>query len=132
MASAAAMPELPGGSPALPSTKRLWFGFLAGVLAWKLQLMVNYALVPYACWQALVALIHVASVVTLALALGGAVVAWGSWRRLGEGVEMESGGIASRSRFLALSGVALGLFFALLILGQWLPNLLLGPCDGIS
>lgn len=133
MADGAAALEGPTGDHrALPSTRRLWVGFLSGLIAWKLQLMVNYALVPYACWQGLTALIHLASGATLVLALGAAAVAWRSWRRLGEGVEMESGGVTGRSRFMALSGVALGLFFGLLILGQWLPNLLLGPCDGIS
>ena len=113
-------------------TTRLWYGFLAGVLAWKLQLMVNYALVPYACWQRLTVLVHVASTATFLLAVSGAVIAWGSWVRAGRGYEMEAGGVHARSRFLAIAGLVLSGYFALLILGQWLPNLLLGPCDGIS
>lgn len=111
----------------------LWYGFLIGPIAWKLQLVVNYSLVPYACWHDLSILIHLASLLTLLLVLSGVWVAWRSWRGTGEGYEMESGDAAfSRSRFMAISGVALSAFFALIVLGQWIPNLLLSPCDGIS
>lgn len=113
-------------------TGRLWYGVLIGAAAWKLQLMVNYALVPHACWMDLSILIHLASLSTALLSLSGSWVALESWRRLGKGTDTEIGGPEGRSRFLALSGLAAGSFFALLILGQWIPNLLLSPCDGIA
>lgn len=111
---------------------RLWYGVLAGAAAWKLQLVVNYALVPYACWQRAEWMNHGASLATLLLAASGAWVAWGSWRETGGGTDTAHGGAAGRSRFMALSGMALSGLFVLLILGQWIPNLLLGACDGIS
>lgn len=116
----------------LPRTRELMYGLLIGAVAWKLQLMINYSLVPFACWRDLGVLIHLASLTMTLLALSGAWIAWGSWKRMGEGWEMELGGPLGRSRFMALSGIALSGFFALLIVGQWIPNLLLSPCDGIS
>lgn len=112
---------------------RLWYGMLAGAAAWKLQLVVNYAVVPYACWHRVEALNHLASLATFVLALSGAWVAWGSWKETGGGWDADDlGGPVGRSRFMALGGMALGALFALLILGQWVPNLFLSPCDGIS
>lgn len=110
---------------------RLWYGIMIGPLAWKLQLMVNYALVPYACFHEMSILIHLASLLTVALALTGAAVALTSWGVVGRGLETENGGAEGRSRFMALAGLLSSGFFALIILGQWLPNLVLSPCDGI-
>jgi len=110
---------------------RLWYGVLIGAAAWKLQLVVNYALVPYACWHRVEIVNHGASLATFLLALTGAWVAWGSWKETGEDFDTELGGPVGRSRFMALGGMALSALFALLILGQWIPNLFLSPCDGL-
>lgn len=110
----------------------LWYGLLAGAFAWKLQLVVNYAVVPYACWHRAEGLGHLASFAAAALAATGVWVAWRNWKRAGGGMETERGGVTVRGRFMALCGMVLSGYFVLLILGQWLPNLLLSPCDGIS
>src|SRR5690606_9176544 len=120
------------GASRLPGNGRQLFAFLAGILAWKLQLMTIYALVPFACWRDLGLLIHLASLASVLLALGGARVGWGIWKRSGEAADTELGGPVGRSRFLGLTAVALNAFFALVVLGQWIPNLFLSPCDGIS
>lgn len=110
----------------------LWYGLLAGAVAWKLQLVVNYAVVPYACWNRVEILNHAASLLTFSLALSGCWVAWRTWKQAGKDGDVEAGGIVGRSRFMAVGGLALSALFALMILGQWLPNLMLSPCDGIS
>lgn len=115
-----------------PGLSRLWYGLLIGAAAWKLQLVVNYAVVPYACWHRAEILGHLASFAAAALAASGAWVAWGSWKRYGGGMETEHGGAPVRGRWMAITGLVLSAYFVLLILGQWLPNLLLSPCDGIS
>ncbi len=116
----------PGGST------RLWYGVLIGAIAWKLQLVVNYAVVPYACWHRAEWINHAASFATVALALTGCWVSWRSWKETGGSLETDVGGPAGRSGFMALGGIALSALFALHILGQWLPNLFLSPCDGLS
>jgi len=117
-------------------TAILWFGFLGPFLAWKIQLMVNYALVPYACWRDLGFLIHLASFATFSLALIAGWVAWGSWKRADEerrkrGAHPQGSAVEteiSRAHFMAMSGIAFGIFAAVLILAQWLPGLVLSPC----
>jgi hypothetical protein len=116
----------------------LLFGFFGGALAWKAQLMVNYSLVAHACWHDLSILIHLASLVCLLIAVAAGWAAWGAWKETegppyDEGGDDHSiGGQLGRSRFMAASGVMMSIFFALVIAGQWLPNLLLSPCFGIG
>ncbi len=115
-----------------------WFGFLGGAAAWKLQLMVNYALVPYACWHDLGITIHLASLATLLLALSAGWVAYGSWKAsggdpLGSGDEpTRASSTYARSRFMAVSGLLMSAYFSLVIIGQWIPNFFLSPCFGID
>jgi hypothetical protein len=111
---------------------RLWYGTLIGAFAWKLQLVVNYAVVPYACWHRAEWINHVASFAMGALALTGCWVSWRSWQRTGGGWETDVGGPVGRARFMALCGIALSALFAFHILGQWIPNLFLSPCDGLG
>jgi hypothetical protein len=114
----------------------LWFGFLGPFAAWKVQLMVNYVLVPYACWRDLGFLIDLASLAAFALALLAGWVAWGAWKRSTDAREAIAGEPTgsmveteiSRARFMSMSGMGFGAFAALLILAQWLPGLVLSPC----
>jgi hypothetical protein len=113
----------------------LWFAFLGPLLAWKLQLMVNYVLVPYACWRGLGVLIDLASLLTFSVALAAGWVGWGRWKLAAEARERAGQPPGSpidteisRARFMAAAGMGLGAFSALLILAQWLPGLLLNPC----
>jgi hypothetical protein len=109
----------------------LWYPIFASVLAWKLQLMFNYALVPFACWEGLLWLIHLTSAVTLLLALSGVWVGYRIWERTTEESrheDMESGWILGRTRFMAGAGVLLGGMMALVIVGQWIPTFIISPC----
>jgi hypothetical protein len=106
----------------------LWFGFLAGPLAWMFHLAASYLLVPYACAHGLTILIHLVSLLALALAATGGGVSLFSWRRMGQTLQLEAGGPLGRSRFMAASGVANALGFGLVILGQWIPAFLMDPC----
>jgi hypothetical protein len=65
-------------------------------------------------------------------------VSWGVWKEVG-GHPVDDGGfdesvsaVIGRTRFMAVSGVIVGCFSALVILGQWIPTLVLSPCQGIS
>ena len=60
--------------------------------------------------------------------LGAGFLAWRDWDRVGRGVEDEAATIDSRSRFLALGGMAISALSALLILAQWLAIFVFGAC----
>ena len=110
----------------------LWYGVFAGPLAWKLQLFTNYALFAHLCWHRLEIVNHVLSALFFMVAVSGALVAYRCWKHMGAETDLERGGVIGRSRAMAVGGVVLSLFLAVVIMGQWIPNLVLSACDGLS
>jgi hypothetical protein len=106
----------------------LWFGFLGGAIAWLLHLTLSYILVGYACDYDLPFLVHLPSVLMLALTAAAGWVSWKSWGRLGRSTEEEVEGVEGRSRFMAMSGLVMAGFFGLVILAQWIPAFIMPPC----
>jgi hypothetical protein len=106
----------------------LWAGILAGPLAWGLHLQVSYSLTQTACDTGHQWLFHLVSLGALLLAAAGGVNARRLWRRLPAGSMNEGEELWTRSRFMALFGMAFSAFFALVILAQWIPSWILGAC----
>lgn len=107
----------------------LWFGILGPPVIWAVRIAANYILVPYACWWGWVPLLHA---ITLAASLGTAAagwVAWRRWRKTGRGTEVELGGSATRTRFMALTGMLSSGFFLLVIVAEGLANVFVDPCQ---
>jgi hypothetical protein len=50
------------------------------------------------------------------------------WKLLPDGSTAHGEDVPARARFMALSGLILSAFFALVILAMWLPVWILGPC----
>ena len=127
----------PSTDPSLPSMERrdvlLWLGLLAGPIAWYLHEQLSYMLAPSACAAGSHAFLHLVTLGTLLLAAAGAAVAWGRWKALPEGStergETREEAETSRARFMALAGMTSCAAFALIILADEIPNLVLGVCD---
>ena len=108
----------------------LWTGVLGGPLAWALQMQAGYALVRFSCPRHWLSIIHHAvTLLLLAAAVACTVVAWREWQRVGRGKPQSAeGGVAGRSRFLAVLGIFDSGLFSLVIFAQWLPLFFLSPC----
>ncbi|HSK09116.1 MAG TPA: hypothetical protein VK911_06045 [Vicinamibacterales bacterium] len=107
--------------------RQLWLAVALGPAAWALHLNVLYAMAAVLCDPRWLALFHV---VTVGALLMTAAAAWLSWRllnRLGEGPDSASGTLG-RARFMAISGLALGVFLFLVVIAQWIPTLFYEPC----
>ena len=107
----------------------LWFGLLAPPLAFLLNLQLSYVLVWQACLTGHHGVLHLVPLGALLLALGGGVSAWYNWRRTREAQSNTTAGMLPRSRFMAETGLLSSGLFILVIVAQWLPNLLLSPCQ---
>jgi len=100
----------------------LWFGFLAGPVAWSVHLLVGLVLVSAGCgagyggfslfrlpgWESVLLLFTAAMAL---LTAAGGVVAFASWRKTGESADTNAGGPRGRSGFLAAAGVYTSLIF---------------------
>jgi hypothetical protein len=108
---------------------RLWAGVLAGPLAMLLQLQVNYALVLWACGSGREWPLHLTALLALVVTVAGGLLSWRNWRQSGAEWEDEGAGVIPRSRFMAAVGILAGVLFALVIIAQWIPIFVYGPCE---
>lgn len=102
--------------------------WLAGV-AWLFHLLGSFVLVDWYCQHAMTwpssritLLLHVLSVICLAMALGGLMLAIGNKQQLSHAGQ-------SSHRFLALGGMGFSAFLIAIILIQAWGNFVLEPCQ---
>ena len=107
----------------------LILALLAGPVALAVDELASYSLAPTACADGTKWMLHLVSLLTLLVSLGGALLARSVGRNLPEG-SSEGGGLTdSRARFMALAGTALGLAFAVAIVALEVPNWVLRVCQ---
>jgi hypothetical protein len=108
----------------------LWASWLLGPAAWALHQNASYILVPWVCGTGNTWALHLATVVALAVAGGGGLLAWRSRRRAVPAAARDRA--VQRSRFLAVCGLLLcGLSF-MGILVEAIPNFVMDACQGLS
>ena len=112
-----------------------WPGLLSltlGVVVGPIAVLVNEELIyvtnMWACGTGKQLAMHVVPIVCLIVTLGAGLLAWRDWGLVGRGVEDEAATVDSRSRFLALGGMAISSLSALLILAQWFAIFVFGAC----
>jgi hypothetical protein len=116
--------------PQEPSRDRaLWFSVLAGPFAWALTEQLSYMLTPTACWTGSHFILYLVPLGALLIVLAGAAVARSRWRRAPEGSTERGYPEDSRIRFMAVAGFWLCVSFAVVILAETVPNLVLRVCD---
>jgi hypothetical protein len=122
------MMEAISGNETGSDTGRL-IRLLAPPMIWAGQQQANYALTATACETGTEGWLHLVSLAALAAVIATTLLAWKDWKSLPEGSTDQGMPQASRSRFLAMSGITLGLFFVLVIVATDLPNWILGACQ---
>ena len=114
-----------------PRLAGLWAGVLAGPLAWAALLETNYALSYVACEQRHSWMLHLSAAIALALIGAAAAVAWRAAPPLRGDDPPSSDPHANaviRARFMAIGGLALCAWFAVVILATEVPVVVLKPC----
>src|SRR4051812_2966096 len=101
------------GAPTAVS--RLWFGILAGPVAWMLQLSISYPLAQLSC-QAQYRSQHpltleVIALAALAMTALGGMTSWNALRAVPDDASSDGGRPIDRARFMAGLGLLFTLFF---------------------
>jgi hypothetical protein len=106
----------------------LWTSVLTGPIVFLLNLEVSYVMVDGACSTGNTWSLHVAHAVSLLISVAAALLGRALWTRIGGGWPDTMAGSESRSRLLAALGALGGAGFAIAILAQWIPVMVLGAC----
>jgi hypothetical protein len=101
--------------------------FAGGPAAYVFHLLVSYLLVPLACRQGTWVL-HATTAVSVAGVLGVGALAWRLWRQAGRRGPADEGGRPSGVGLLAIGGLGLAAFFAVVIVLNGAANALVDPC----
>jgi hypothetical protein len=110
----------------------LWAGVLTGPVVWAALLETNYVLSYVACEQRHTWMLYAATLVALAL-IG--LAGFGAWRAAPPSGALEQPSHEPertgemRARFMAIGGLALCAFFALVIIVTAIPAVVLQPCS---
>ncbi len=108
---------------------QLWLGLLAGPLAALVQLEVAYALVLWVCRSQQTWPLHLVSAIALLATIAAGVIALENLRRLRARFDDDEAGTIPRSRLMAIVGALMSALMSLVIIAQWLPVFLYGPCQ---
>lgn len=104
-------------------------GLFLGPLAALGDLQIAYLLVDYACAAGTTAPLHAVHVVMVLTGLAGVWCGWLAHRKAGGGAPHSDAGRLARTRFLGLVGMLLSGLLTLVVVGQWLADFVLSPCQ---
>ena len=121
-------PEAPPREHPPVSDLALWTSVLSGPVVFLLNLEVSYVMVDWACNTGSEWALHLVHLVSLAAVVAGTLLGAALWRRVGRSWPDQDGTSDSRSRLLAALGTLGGVTFAVSIVAQWIPVMVLGAC----
>jgi hypothetical protein len=120
----------------------LWFGLLSGPVIWAAHFSITYALASTACQlgflidrallgiNALTAALIIITIAAIAGLVYGIFLSFRNWKLLkDEGQEGVGQPERSRPRFMAFSGLALGIIFLASVVISLLPSFFFSPCQ---
>jgi uncharacterized membrane protein (DUF4010 family) len=126
----------PDAGPAPAAQKRknmvgsiwLWPALVFAPTLFLTQMSLNYSLVEWACSSQKHGSLHIIPAVSLVIVLVTIALAVRDWQHSRRLAEKDGGDPASRSAFLALTGVAVASMSALAIVLQWATQFAINPC----
>jgi hypothetical protein len=107
---------------------RLWFGVLAGPIAWLVDMQASYLLVQPACRHGVRWPLHLATLVVLALPVAGALAALRARRDASQPGAIAAT-VVDRARFMSAAALGMCALFGLLLLALALTKVIHSPCD---
>jgi hypothetical protein len=111
-----------------PAISLLWAGILAGPVAWALDLTISYSIVKWTCGGGPMIVLHLITIVALLMTAGGAAASWVALQRVPKEATDDGPKPIDRGRFMALLGFVTCALFALAMIGNAIPRLLLDAC----
>ena len=109
---------------------RQWAALLAPLLAVFLQQQLAFGFVTWACRRDARVLVHLPTLLALAITAAAAASAWRRLAAVGVRRAGDERSSDARARFMAVCALVLAAFMALVIVAMWLPAVFIHPCQG--
>ena len=106
----------------------LWYAILVPPLAFAADLVLGYALVQHACSTGHFYVLHVLTIIALALTVSAALIGWREYNRIPK-ADDEGGSPFDRAHFMAIAAMIWSAAFIIIILANGVPRMILSPCD---
>lgn len=106
----------------------LWFGILAGPMAWATVHTVKYAAARWACAKEHLGLLQLLNVGAFVVMVAAIAVSWAALQRIPHDETSDGAGPDGIARFMALLGLASSAFFAVIMLANAVPQWMLHAC----
>jgi hypothetical protein len=107
----------------------LWSGIFAGPVAWAVDLTLSYSLVQWTCGGGPPVVLHLITLFSLAVIAAGAFGAWRALQLAPSGAPTDGNRPDQRGRFMAVLGLAMCAFFALVVVAGAVPRWVLDACQ---
>jgi hypothetical protein len=107
----------------------LWWGILAGPIAFALDEVISYATVQHSCSTGFSYWLHVYTALAIALSLSGLASAQWCYRHLPSSADTKGGSVDARSRWMSIYGTASSIAFLVVIIAMSIPKIIMSPCD---
>ena len=106
----------------------LWFALFGAAGVWFAAQAITYFVVAWACSHESTLPLHLITLPALGLAIFAGYTAYRIWREEGATWSGDVANREDRSRFIAELGMGSSALFAMLLFGQWIAIMILGPC----
>jgi hypothetical protein len=107
----------------------LWWGIFAGPIGFALDEVLSYAIVQHTCSTGYHWLLHFYTLLGVVLALSGLRRRAGATGDCQKSATTTGVMVESRSRFMAIYGMAASIAFTLVIIALSIPKWAMSPCD---
>src|SRR5947209_7989691 len=112
-----------------PGALALWWGVLAGPIAFALDETISYATVQHSCSTGVHGIEHFYTALGILIACSGIAAAQWCYRRIPTSVSLEQGSTESRSRWMAIYGTAASIVFIVVMIAISIPKWAMSACD---
>ena len=102
----------------------LWVGTLTAPIAWAIQFLIIYALVPHVCKVGASKSLHITSLTFIVIGIVAGILSWWNLGQREHSFEEERESIT----FLGRLGMMTSAMFTLIMLAQVIPTFFIDPC----
>jgi hypothetical protein len=107
----------------------LWAGVLAGPFGWASDLLFSYSIVQWTCGGGPPVVLHLISASALLIIAAGAFIAWVALQRASDRAHEDGSNPEERGRFMAVLGLVMCAFFAVVVIATAVPRWVLDACQ---